>query len=331
MESNQTVVRNNSINNFNQGIRVWRGRDCLIETNTIVNTRFKESFQLSTSTNNVVKNNIIYNNLNSDGIECFKSSENTLVNNTIYHCAEYGISLTFQSFNNSIYHNNLINNTLGSFQGYDFGGADNLWFNETLGEGNYWSDWIGVGAYFLGTMNNDTYPLDDLMGISKNDLFMPITYYDDNLEENDFIQNAQMLAITQKHELHYADIDIYEIQLTDGIQYYFSLDFNHESIDLNFYLINETQYIGHFLILSGSENTDDAESFIFTATFTDDYYLLVIADLEHYTTIVPSFYQLKYYAEITDLSGIFQPTLGIILLLLGVTTIHLRKNNSIKY
>jgi len=38
LASTQIVVRNNSINNFNEGIHVWKGRDCLIEENTIVNT-----------------------------------------------------------------------------------------------------------------------------------------------------------------------------------------------------------------------------------------------------------------------------------------------------
>ena len=320
LESNQIIVRNNSINNFNKGIHIWRILDCLIEENTIVNTRFLDSIYLISSTNNVFRNNFIYNNLYADGIECYQSSENTFVNNTIYHCADAGIRLAFQSYNNSIYHNNLINNTRGSYQGYDYGGANNIWYNETLGEGNYWSNWDGEGVYLLGTMNNDSYPLDDLMGISENDIFVPITYYDDHLEENDFIQNAPTLIITQKHELHYADIDIYKISLTEGVQYYFSMNFNLMSINLDFYLLNGTYYYEFFKVLAGSENTDDVESFIYTPTLTGDYYILVVGDLEHYTTIVPSNYQLKYYSEITSLSGLFPQTLWIVLLLLGVTT-----------
>ena len=117
LESNQIIVRNNSINNFNKGIHIWRILDCLIEENTIVNTRFLDSIYLISSTNNVFRNNFIYNNLYADGIECYQSSENTFVNNTIYHCADAGIRLAFQSYNNSIYHNNLINNTRGSYQG----------------------------------------------------------------------------------------------------------------------------------------------------------------------------------------------------------------------
>jgi len=331
MESNHSIIRNNSINNFNEGIHVWKANECILERNTIVNTRFSDSIWLQSSSKITIEKNVIYNNLYADGIECNQASENRIINNTIYHCADAGIRLAFQSYNNSIYHNNLINNTRGAYQGYDYGGADNHWFNETLEAGNYWSDWDGEGAYFLGTMNNDSYPLDDLMGISKNDIFVPITFYDDHLEENDFIQNAPTLLITQKHELHYADIDIFKISLTDTVKYYFSLNFNPATIDLDFFLINQTYFIGYYDVLAGSENTDDVESFIFTARFTGDCYLLVVGDLEHYTTIVPSYYQLKYYTEITDLSGIFPQTLGIILLLLGVTTIHLRKNNSIKY
>lgn len=320
MESNNSIIRNNSINNFNEGIHVWKANECILESNTIVNTRFLDSIYLISSTNNLVKNNLIYNNLYADGIECTQSSENIFVNNTIYHCADAGIRLALWSYNNSIYHNNLINNTRGSYQGYDYGGADNLWYNETLGEGNYWSDWDGGGAYFLGTMNNDTYPLDDLIGIRKNDIFVPLTFSDDHLEENDFIQDASSLAITQKHELYYADIDVYKIALTDGIKYYFSLNFNYESINLDFYLLNETYYAEYFSVLAGSDKVNDTELFTFTATFTSDFYLIVVGDLEHYTTIVPSYYQLKYYAEITDLSGKFPQTLWIILLLLGITT-----------
>ncbi|MBY8995157.1 MAG: right-handed parallel beta-helix repeat-containing protein [Candidatus Heimdallarchaeota archaeon] len=322
MRSNHSIIRNNSLNNFNQGIHVWKSFNCLIEENTIVNMRFLDSIYLKDSTNNVIKNNFIYNNLYGDGIECDQSSENLFINNTIYHCADAGIRLAFQSYNNTIYHNNFINNTRGSFQGYDNGGADNLWYNESIGEGNYWSDWEGVGPYFLGTMNNDSYPLDDLIGINENDLFVPITYYDDHLEENDFIQDAPTLLITQKHELHYADIDIYKIPLTEGVLYYFSLNFNIETINLDFFLIIES-YLGVFNVLIGSETIDETKTFIFSATFTGDYYLIVVGDLKHYTTIVPSYYQLKYYTEIASLSRIYAPIIWLWVLL--VFTFILKK------
>lgn len=324
MGSNHSIIRNNSINNFNQGIHVWKSFDCLIEENTIVNMRFLDSIYLKASTNNVIKNNFIYNNLYGDGIECDQSSENLFVNNTIHHCADAGIRLAFQAYNNTIYHNNFVNNTRGSFQGYDNGGADNLWYNETIGEGNYWSDWEGVGPYFLGTMNNDSYPLDDLIGINENDLFVPITYYDDHLEENDFIQSASTLLITQKHELHYADIDIYKIHLTEGILYYFSLDFNIETINLDFFLISE-RFVGIFDVIIGSETIDETESFIFSATSTGAYYLMVVGDLKHYTTIDPSYYQLKYYAELTDLSGNFSLSFWIVFLVFSLSAFLKKK------
>jgi len=79
-----------------------------------------------------------------------------------YNGTGYGIYLE-NAPSNLIYHNNLINNELNAYD------ADsNLWYNTTLQEGNYWSDYtgsdnngdgIGDTPYNIsGGNNQDVYP-----------------------------------------------------------------------------------------------------------------------------------------------------------------------------
>jgi nitrous oxidase accessory protein NosD len=79
-----------------------------------------------------------------------------------YNGTGYGIYLQYSS-NNLFYHNNLMNNEQNA---YDAG--SNLWYNTTLHEGNYWSDYtgsdsdgdgIGDTPYNIpGGSNQDVYP-----------------------------------------------------------------------------------------------------------------------------------------------------------------------------
>ena len=81
----------------------------------------------------------------------------------------YGIYIESPSSDNSIYHNNLIDNTQNAYDDYS-----NTWYNEILQQGNYWNDFDepSEGAYDIdsdgiadspynipGGNNQDRYPL----------------------------------------------------------------------------------------------------------------------------------------------------------------------------
>jgi hypothetical protein len=78
------------------------------------------------------------------------------MNNSIY-----GLYIDSESDNNTVHHNSFIDNNLGgSSQAFD-DGTNNTWFDESTLEGNYYSDYSGVGNYSIdGNANSsDTYPL----------------------------------------------------------------------------------------------------------------------------------------------------------------------------
>ena len=87
------------------------------------------------SSNNVtIKNNNIKN---GDIVFLPFLSNSTIMNNTVQDNL-YGIYLLFLSNNNTVYHNNLINNTINAIDA----AISNQWDNGS--EGNYWSDYAGI-------------------------------------------------------------------------------------------------------------------------------------------------------------------------------------------
>jgi parallel beta-helix repeat protein len=90
-----------------------------------------------TSNINISNNNI---SLNSRGINLINVTGSTINDNYISNNTE-GISLDNVSSNNKIYHNDIIGNT---FQVIDNNLCSNSWYDPTLLEGNYWSDYSGI-------------------------------------------------------------------------------------------------------------------------------------------------------------------------------------------
>jgi parallel beta-helix repeat protein len=101
------------------------------------------------SNNNVLSDNIVSN---GNGIGLFRSSDNTLQGNTANSNNWNGIRLDYSSNNNTLYHNNLINNT--PYNAYDTG--TNAW--DSGSEGNYYSDYNGTDPDGDG-IGDDPYPI----------------------------------------------------------------------------------------------------------------------------------------------------------------------------
>ncbi|MEM3444794.1 MAG: DUF1565 domain-containing protein, partial [Thermoplasmata archaeon] len=106
---------------------------------------------------------IALNNVQNGKIYIYGSSMyNTIVNNTA-NTVQQGIALYF-SDNNTIVNNSANSNTYGIYLYYptttnDVGG--NYWYDNSVKEGNYWSNWDGNG---WGAAN--AYPIDGGAGAS---------------------------------------------------------------------------------------------------------------------------------------------------------------------
>lgn len=80
--------------------------------------------------------------------------DNYFINNT-----NFGISLETCS-DVLIYHNDFIQNGNGTLpQCSDFYGATNYWYSETLSDGNYWTEYSGIGTYLIHCQFNDIFDL----------------------------------------------------------------------------------------------------------------------------------------------------------------------------
>lgn len=143
--------RNNSI-----GLLVASSRNVSIFNNSYIENEW--GIYLSTSYFSTIVSNSFVNNFG--GIK-ISSSDNCLVfYNLVTNCIDYGLILNEYADNNVIYNNDFVENKwLGTSQAYD-DGVNNTWYNITLLEGNYWSDWSGVGNYSIDGIarNVDPYP-----------------------------------------------------------------------------------------------------------------------------------------------------------------------------
>ncbi|MEW5937845.1 MAG: NosD domain-containing protein, partial [Candidatus Thermoplasmatota archaeon] len=137
------VSKNTLIDNL-YGIKISNSRDDIPTPIPISNYISIENNMITGSYCGVIlgyaKNNTIFSNQISGcnrGIWCLYSSEDNTFKDNVVTGNSYGFYL--QSANNTIYHNNIINNTV---QAYDE--SYNLWDNGYPSGGNYWSDYTGT-------------------------------------------------------------------------------------------------------------------------------------------------------------------------------------------
>jgi parallel beta-helix repeat protein len=113
------------------------------------------------------QNTILGNNLTANDIAIVLvsySDDNDIKNNNVKENINFGIWLDGSS-NNSICHNNFVNNTQQAYTTYD---SINTWDIGYPKGGNYWSNYdgtdldqdrIGDTPYLIGSNNQDNYPL----------------------------------------------------------------------------------------------------------------------------------------------------------------------------
>ncbi len=167
VNSENVTVKNVTLENNLQGVLLGNTENCRVEN---VNARKNwVSIYVENSYNNRIAKNTLHSSLGlsdirvdyplfpSSGILLQSSSSTNITSNQIYNNSNYGISL-WESSNNTIYHNNLINNTQ---QAYDNG--NNTWSGGYPSGGNYWSDYdeADEGAYDGYYGPNQSYPMSD--------------------------------------------------------------------------------------------------------------------------------------------------------------------------
>ncbi len=155
------MCNNNTCNNNDYGI--WlRSSDNSTVANNTCNYNSNYGISLSSSVGSTVANNMCNNN-NYYGIYIYYSAFCVVTYNLLQENENYGIYLFFGSANNTIHHNTFVDNYLmGTSQACDYG-TDSFWYDSATLEGNYWSDWSGIGSYSIGGPANsfDLYPLDE--------------------------------------------------------------------------------------------------------------------------------------------------------------------------
>ncbi|NPD89485.1 MAG: hypothetical protein HGN29_12265 [Asgard group archaeon] len=124
----------------------------VIESNCGVQTSFVDFVE--------IYDNKFYQNYY--GVELTDSNNATIYSNLFQESSAVAIELEDSTENCTIYHNTFVDNVLMGFyssQAYD-NGINNIWYNKTLQEGNYWDDWTS-GPYDIDgdAGYQDLYPL----------------------------------------------------------------------------------------------------------------------------------------------------------------------------
>jgi len=143
------VVNNSCNNNDGDGIHVYGGNTLILKNNTC-NYNIANGFRLRQIYYSSITNSTCESN--NDGASLEDSEFNSITNNIFLDNLNYGLKLSIwaavASSNNEIHHNSFINNGNKESQASD-NGTNNKWYDQTVKEGNIWSDFSGTGCYVI--------------------------------------------------------------------------------------------------------------------------------------------------------------------------------------
>ncbi|MFW6304558.1 MAG: NosD domain-containing protein, partial [Candidatus Saliniplasma sp.] len=170
--SSNNILRGNNASGNNLGILLQYSDNNLVINNSAYENSYGIGFTDSES--NIIQGNNF--SLNDYGIYVYSSLENRFFENTISSNNNYGLYFRSGTSDNLIYHNDILNN---SIQAAD-DGTDNQWYNATLNEGNYWSDYNGTDMDGDGVGETNYTKIDGIAG--SNDTY-PLTIPNNDNEE----------------------------------------------------------------------------------------------------------------------------------------------------
>jgi parallel beta-helix repeat protein len=178
------TVSNNTASGCGVAILLWSGDHHIVSMNDISSNL--AGIYVRSAEHNLISGNTVTNCTDFWGLDipheswwvyspvvyggasgiCIESSNNTVVGNTIsYNWLGISVGVISGRGNNTIYHNNFINNTM-QFAPSPYYLSENFWDNGF--EGNYWSNYAGVDSdhdgigdiwQSVGQDNTDYYPL----------------------------------------------------------------------------------------------------------------------------------------------------------------------------
>jgi len=248
------VILNNSISNFNNGFYSKKSTEMFLENNTILYSIEDYGIYLTEESNyNHIINNTICYSTTLDGIHLSESSDNEIAFNTLRNNTLFGCSLQTGSINNDIHHNIFINNNNDILQGYATS-IDNSWYDASLNEGNFWSDWDESGTYDLAGVGQDPYPLNITHHANWSILSSPVPNIDDPFEDNDgWSSTSQIASNTLYTNLIANDLDVYLITLTREDRISIEINFNDDLGNLELYFFGD--YSQSFINSTSSTGT----------------------------------------------------------------------------
>ncbi len=170
--SNNITISNNRITDGNNGITLIESKDIRVIDNDLISNGY--NIYVCDSKDSIFKGNYVFNGTVGmffrDDYHEYSVRNTVIVKNNISH-NDYGLYLTvYRDYpgNNLVYHNNFIDNKDQSkWDGY----GDSKFYNTSLKEGNYWSDYNGTDSdgdgigdtpytkIAYGSEEGDKYPL----------------------------------------------------------------------------------------------------------------------------------------------------------------------------
>lgn len=144
LDSANAIIKNNNINNNEQGIHFYDSTNSTILDNNISNN-LNGLYMRFFSSNNLIKNNTIINNDNGIYQLHYSNSDNTITGNNIIS-NRYGIYLS--SYGNIVTNNKLLKN----FRGIHLDSYN----NNTIADNSFLNDGIFVRDSYKNTVTNNT-------------------------------------------------------------------------------------------------------------------------------------------------------------------------------